>query len=190
MAYDMAVVNTAYSTAVSMGATSKVLLALFEAAIVESGFRNLNYGDRDSVGYLQQRPSQGWPNPMDVPTATRSFVSKAMPIQGNHATAGQLAQAVQRSAFPLKYDAVAGPASTLLAQVKTSNPGAGSTQLGLPGSGELNAVNKALDFVADPATWVRASLFIGGVGFLFYGIVKMTGANPATVAKLAVFKGK
>ena len=29
-------------------------------AYQESGIRNLDYGDRDSVGLFQQRPSQGW----------------------------------------------------------------------------------------------------------------------------------
>src|SRR4051794_23829056 len=29
-------------------------------ALQESGLRNLDYGDRDSVGLFQQRPSQGW----------------------------------------------------------------------------------------------------------------------------------
>ena len=37
----------------------KVRLAAFEAAIVESGVHNLNYGDRDSLGVFQQRPSAG-----------------------------------------------------------------------------------------------------------------------------------
>ncbi len=29
-------------------------------AIQESSLRNLDYGDRDSLGLFQQRPSQGW----------------------------------------------------------------------------------------------------------------------------------
>ena len=40
-------------------ASPKVRLAAFEAAIVESGVHNLNYGDRDSLGVFQQRPSHG-----------------------------------------------------------------------------------------------------------------------------------
>ncbi len=121
MVYDMNVVVTAFETAKSMGADAKVMLALFEAGIVESGFRNLNYGDRDSVGYLQQRPSQGWPNPMDVPTATRSFVTRAMHNEPMYATSGQLAQSVQISAFPARYDAVQSEASTLLTHVAGGN---------------------------------------------------------------------
>ena len=43
----------------------------------ESGIRNLDYGDRDSLGVFQQRPSQGWGTPeqvMNVPHATTSFL--------------------------------------------------------------------------------------------------------------------
>lgn len=108
------VARLAYSTARGMGATGKVLLALMEAGLVESGMRNLNYGDRDSVGFLQQRPSMGWPNPMHVPTATRSFVSRAMRYIPWPGSAGSLAQAVQRSAFPGRYDGRAGDAIKIL----------------------------------------------------------------------------
>ena len=43
----------------------------------ESGVRNLDYGDRDSLGAFQQRPSQGWGTPeqvMNVPHATTTFL--------------------------------------------------------------------------------------------------------------------
>jgi len=100
-----AVARLAYSTARSMGVGGRILLALMEAGLVESGMRNLNYGDRDSVGFLQQRPSQGWPNPMHIPTATRSFVRAALRLGPWRRSAGSLAQAVQRSAFPSRYDA-------------------------------------------------------------------------------------
>ena len=45
----------------------------------ESGIRNLDYGDRDSLGAFQQRPSQGWGTPeqvMNVPHATTSFLQR------------------------------------------------------------------------------------------------------------------
>ena len=48
------------------GASPKVRLAAFETAIVESGVHNLNYGDRDSLGVFQQRPSAGWGTPAQV----------------------------------------------------------------------------------------------------------------------------
>ncbi|GAB3662616.1 hypothetical protein GCM10027596_24470 [Nocardioides korecus] len=43
----------------------------------ESGIRNLDYGDRDSLGAFQQRPSQGWGSPeqvRNVPHATTTFL--------------------------------------------------------------------------------------------------------------------
>ncbi len=124
--YDMAVVRTAYSTAKSLHASDKVMLALFEAGIVESGFRNLTYGDRDSIGFLQQRPSQGWGTREQIMSpayATTKFVQAAKPLESHYATAGQLAQAVQRSAFPLKYDSVRVKASELLNSVDIGGGG-------------------------------------------------------------------
>lgn len=49
----------------------------------ESRLRNLDYGDRDSLGFLQQRPSQGWGTPAevrDVGHATRTFLELLVQI--------------------------------------------------------------------------------------------------------------
>lgn len=49
----------------------------------ESGLRNLDYGDRDSLGAFQQRPSQGWGTPEEVrnvPHATTSFLRHLIQI--------------------------------------------------------------------------------------------------------------
>ncbi len=89
-------------------------LALFEAGLVESGLRNLNYGDRDSVGALQQRPSQGWRGLMNPYRAALEFLQRALALRPWRGSAGQLAQAVQRSAFPGRYDQVAGQARQFL----------------------------------------------------------------------------
>lgn len=91
----------------SRGYAPKVQRALLEALAVESSFRPLPYGDRDSVGVLQQRPSQGWGPASETPAMDiRQFLSRAARAnqQGGYGTAGQLAQAVQRSAFPGRYD--------------------------------------------------------------------------------------
>jgi hypothetical protein len=98
------VIRLALAQAKRMAASFKVALALIEAGIVESGLRNLNYGDRDSLGFLQQRPSQGWKHPMNISYAAWDFLHRAIPIQDRYGTAGMLAQAVQRSAFPGRYD--------------------------------------------------------------------------------------
>jgi len=115
---DKNVVDVAYATATSLGATDKVMLALFEAGLVESDFENLNHGDLDSLGYLQQRASQGWPSPRDVPTATRSFVTRALTYEKNHpnVSAGAVAQGVQISAYPARYDMRAVEAKALISE--------------------------------------------------------------------------
>jgi hypothetical protein len=101
-----------------LGAPPKVQLAAFEAAIVESGVHNLPYGDRDSLGVYQQRPSQGWGSPAQImnPTyAATQFITRAIAANGGQ-SAGQLAQDVQRSAFPDRYDGVAMQAAGLLSK--------------------------------------------------------------------------
>jgi hypothetical protein len=97
-------------------APPKVQLAAFEAAIVESGVHNLNYGDRDSLGVYQQRPSAGWGTPaqiLDPVFAATQFITRAIRANGSQ-SAGQLAQDVQISAFPDRYDGVAVQAAGLL----------------------------------------------------------------------------
>jgi murein DD-endopeptidase MepM/ murein hydrolase activator NlpD len=54
-------------------------------AMQESTLRNLDYGDRDSLGLFQQRPSQGWGTPeqvRDVEYATRSFLQRLVEVPG------------------------------------------------------------------------------------------------------------
>ncbi len=87
--------------------------ALIEAGLVESNLRNLNYGDRDSTGYLQQRVSQGWKSPMNIEQATRNFLERAK-TGDRSGSAGKLAQSVQRSAFPERYDQRSNDANQIL----------------------------------------------------------------------------
>lgn len=87
-------------------------------AIQESKLQNLTYGDRDSVGLFQQRPSQGWGTPEQIMNADRSIrVFYGGPHDPNGSTTRGLldirgwqsmaftdaAQAVQISAYPDRY---------------------------------------------------------------------------------------
>ncbi|MEA2311206.1 MAG: hypothetical protein QOE28_1174 [Solirubrobacteraceae bacterium] len=88
-----------------LGASGKVLLAAYEAAIVESGVHSLPYGDRDSIGLFQQRDSWGtYAQRMDPVWASQQFISRAIRASRDYMSAGQLAQTVQVSAYPLRYD--------------------------------------------------------------------------------------
>lgn len=95
----------------------RIRRALLEAMGVESNFRQLKYGDRDSVGVLQQRPSQGWgPASETAAQDIAQFLSRAVRNnRGFSGTAGQLAQSVQRSAFPGRYDQRRAQVDALLA---------------------------------------------------------------------------
>jgi hypothetical protein len=73
----------------------------------ETGIRNLDYGDRDSVGLFQQRPSQGWGSEkqlMDPYYATTKFYNALVRVDGwETRDITKVAQAVQRSAYPDAY---------------------------------------------------------------------------------------
>jgi hypothetical protein len=74
----------------------------YAAALQESDLQNLPYGDRDSVGVFQQRPSAGWGrrrqllNP--VYASTRFFAALAAVPRYQRLPIYQAAQAVQHSA--------------------------------------------------------------------------------------------
>ncbi|HEY4418330.1 MAG TPA: NlpC/P60 family protein, partial [Pseudonocardia sp.] len=57
---------TIIQTARDMGAPPRAWLVALATAMQESTLRNINYGDRDSLGLFQQRPSQGWGSPNQI----------------------------------------------------------------------------------------------------------------------------
>ena len=120
---DLNVTKKLWQVASSRGVTDKVMLAMFETGWVESHMNNLNCGDRDSVGVFQQRPSMGWCDPAslcrDVEHATNKFLDQAIPNDKKNPgySAGQLAQSVQRSGYPDRYDENEGKAKQLMAEV-------------------------------------------------------------------------
>jgi hypothetical protein len=77
------------------------------AALQESGLHNLDYGDWDSLGLFQQRPSQGWGTPAQImnPTyaATQFYRNLLAVPDWQQMTVNDAAQAVQRSGFPNAY---------------------------------------------------------------------------------------
>ncbi|HEV2347548.1 MAG TPA: C40 family peptidase [Actinocrinis sp.] len=76
-------------------------------ALQESDLQNLNYGDRDSLGLFQQRPSQGWGTPAQILTPTyaaEQFYKHLLQVPGwRSMPTTDAAQAVQRSGFPTAY---------------------------------------------------------------------------------------
>ena len=76
-------------------------------ALQESRLENLDYGDRDSIGLFQQRPSQGWGTVeqiMDPVYSAGLFYDHLVRVPGyTELPVTQAAQAVQRSGFPDAY---------------------------------------------------------------------------------------
>jgi hypothetical protein len=89
------------------GLPERAVVIALATAQQESGLRNLNYGDRDSLGLFQQRPSMGWGTPAQVRTPTYAagkFYDHL--VQVPNWKTGELtlvADAVQRSAYPFAY---------------------------------------------------------------------------------------
>jgi hypothetical protein len=103
------------------GASDRDIQIALMTAMQESGLRNLNHGDRDSLGLFQQRPSQGWGSPAQVtnPTyAANKFYDHLLRL-GNrdNMSLTQAAQAVQRSAYPNAYAKHEGVAAALLQEL-------------------------------------------------------------------------
>jgi LysM repeat protein len=102
----------------ALGVPDQGIVIALAAAAQESGLKNVPYGDRDSLGIFQQRPSQGWGSDeevLDPVRATTAFYGGAtnpnagrtlglLDIVGWEAmTVTQAAQAVQQSAHPDHY---------------------------------------------------------------------------------------
>jgi hypothetical protein len=91
----------------------------------EATLENINYGDRDSLGLFQQRPSAGWGSPAQVTDpvyAADAFLNALHAHQAaDPAWASQPlwanAQAVQDSAYPYAYAKWEAQAAQIVAQV-------------------------------------------------------------------------
>jgi hypothetical protein len=87
------------------------------AALQESQLQNLDYGDRDSVGVFQQRPSQGWGTTAEIEDpvyATTRFFAALVKVPGyTTMPVDQAAQDVQHSADGYAYEQWVGIATQL-----------------------------------------------------------------------------
>ncbi|NYE35314.1 hypothetical protein F4692_000418 [Nocardioides cavernae] len=101
--------NAALITAISAqrGMPARAASIALATAYQESKLYNIDYGDRDSVGLFQQRPSQGWGSVaelMDPVYATNAFYDALQKVDGyEDMEITVAAQEVQRSAYPDAY---------------------------------------------------------------------------------------
>jgi hypothetical protein len=112
--------QTITQVAVELGLPRRAAVIAVSTAIVESQLRNVRYGDRDSLGLFQQRPSQGWGPPRELLNpvlAARKFYDALLAVpRWALRPPGVAAQAVQRSAFPERYAPVEAAAAALVSR--------------------------------------------------------------------------
>lgn len=124
--------RTIIDVARSIGASDQAIIVALATAAQESSLRNLDHGDRDSLGLFQQRPSTGWGTPEQVrdpvyatlaffgatPNAPSDFPRGLFDIDGwQSMSLTQAAQAVQISAHPDFYEKWEPSAASWLAEL-------------------------------------------------------------------------
>ena len=151
--------TTIIGVAKQKGAPPRAWLVALATAMQESTLRNINYGDRDSLGLFQQRPSQGWGSPaqvLDPVYSTTIFLDKLLQVPNwDRLPVTVAAQTVQRSAFPDAYAKWEGLAAELVSQLAgVADPtGCGPNTATLPAGAAGNAIRFALAEVGKPYVW-------------------------------------
>jgi hypothetical protein len=96
------------AVAVRRGLPARAASIALATAFQESKLRNLDHGDRDSLGLFQQRPSQGWGTAAQIRRPYYSinrFYDELQKVDGYQSMRiTEAAQKVQRSGFPEAYE--------------------------------------------------------------------------------------
>ncbi|RYV51990.1 hypothetical protein [Pengzhenrongella frigida] len=153
--------NAALVAAVSVrrGMPARAATIGIATALQESKLLNIDYGDRDSVGLFQQRPSQGWGtveqilDPVYSANAFFDGLDKVPDYEALEITVA--AQEVQRSGFPEAYAQHETRSRAWASALTGYSPATVTCDLhtvGGPGSTEAVAARVARDFGAVPTT--------------------------------------
>jgi len=139
--------NAALITAISVqrGLPARAASIALATAYQESELYNIEYGDRDSLGLFQQRPSQGWGTAEQVTDpvhATNAFYDALQEVEDYRELAITVAaQEVQRSAYPDAYADHEEDGRALASALTGNSPGAFSCEL----SGDAEEAPDRLD---------------------------------------------
>jgi len=117
--------RTIAAVADERGLPERAIVIALATAMQESTLRNLDYGDRDSLGLFQQRPSQGWGTPAQVQdpiyAAGKFYDGLVQIVDWEAGDLTLVADAVQRSAYPLAYGRWTGFAESLTTVVQSDD---------------------------------------------------------------------
>jgi hypothetical protein len=116
---------------VRRGLPARAVSIALAAAYQESKISNLSYGDRDSIGLFQQRPSQGWGTVAQISDpyyAIGKFYDALAKVDGYQSMRiTEAAQRVQRSGYPEAYEPHAPDARALASALTGFSPGGAFT---------------------------------------------------------------
>ncbi|GAB3995967.1 hypothetical protein [Nocardioides marmoraquaticus] len=135
---------------IQRGLPARAVSIALATAYQESKIRNIDYGDRDSLGLFQQRPSQGWGTEEQVQDefyATNAFYEALEQVDGyEQMRITEAAQTVQRSGFPEAYEDHAEDARALASVLTGYSPGGRfSCTVGEPGSPDREGFASLVD---------------------------------------------
>jgi len=178
------------------GAPPRAWTVALATAMQESTLRNINYGDRDSLGLFQQRPSQGWGSPAQVTDPIYSasiFYDRLLDVQGwERLPVTVAAQTVQRSAFPEAYAKWEGLAAQLVRQLAdVADPtGCGRPDTGLlPEGVGRAAIEFALGEVGKPYVWGATGPNTYDCSGLMLRAFEVAGINLPRVSRQQFYAG-
>jgi hypothetical protein len=172
--------NAALITAISIerGMPARAASIALATAYQESKLYNIEYGDRDSVGLFQQRPSQGWGTVeqlMDPVYSTNAFYDALQKVDGYDSMEITVAaQEVQRSAYPDAYADHEQDGRALASALTGNSPGA--LWCDVPGDADEASDEIDATGLVDRATTVREDLEAR------FGTLSLGGFEPGGVS--------
>lgn len=166
--------STINAVGLRRGLSERARTIALATAWQESSLRNLDHGDRDSVGLFQQRPSQGWGTVaqiIDPVYAAGKFYDALVQVPGwETLPLAEAAQAVQYSGFPDAYAKWEDESTTLARDLGGTVPPEGSCRAG-----------------AQPVTAEQPDrAAVSGAGAATPGLAAVLGAMQAELGALPV----
>jgi len=153
------------AVAVERGLPARAATIGIATAIQESSLRNIDYGDRDSIGLFQQRPSQGWGEVEEILdpyySANKFYDGLVKVSDWQNLPVTEAAQAVQRSGFPDAYADHEGDAR-LWASALTGNGGRVTCDLGSADPTTARAFIERVDLDYGPGAYAIDVLDVNG----------------------------
>ena len=165
---------TMVAVVTTRGLPERAAVLVIAAGLQESKLRNIpaGQGDRDSIGVLQQRPSQGWGKPAqlaDVRYATGAFLDKLVKVRSwQTRPLATVVQAVQISADGSAY-APHEPEATAIADALTGHaPRTVTCQFpkpAAPDSATALAARMAIELPVNAPAVSGSNISIAGAGW-------------------------